>query len=1567
VAVEWLAVGLAVGKILLRAADKENIADALDDARGGWAALRRDHSRDEAAMGAAIASELEKHLGGVSSAVEDDLRAAAQAVADLLNRLAKDDDAVIAARIHPDQFLDYARRHGGNRERRLIAEGAESAFDQILEVASAEFTRLAPGSSRFSDSALAEIVRQVRTVAAHALRAAEGMDELRSAPYAKAWAVLDGLARRLREGVRSDLAAGDMRLELPRHGERARLIKAMTNAGQQGSALVVTGEPDVGKSALTLRAAEDVGSDGMSVTSLSLRDLPALVLELEKLLGMSAPELLGASEVRPLQLLVVDGAEAVLEGRREVFHEVVMAARRAGTGIVAVTRADGANRVREVLQAASSLAGKAEAPVEHVVARLTPAERQTLVETFGSLIRLTADPHAEWLVGRPGLVDVLLRAGTGFDSTKMLSEADVFVAVWNGLIRNHEELTPDRTSPDDRENAVLAVAARALGVSVGVVPSGGVWAGLRSDGVLRTPANPALASGDEFATDLIRDFALCRLFLRSGWNPLRAAGAPRWTIRAVRLACQAKLVAIDRAAVWRELRQEFNRLRLVEGERWGELPVEALLTIGDSQAAIEQVWDELVADGQAGLKTLLRLGRLRYVKNTFGDPFALAPVVAATFCSDRDLGQHDRYSYGGIGGAIRELVLAWLRGMAREDRGPHPLRQQVRNLILASDPESHDEFSVEALAMLGRDIDDVSEQWLRRLATKHPHRLEPAIESIGVELGLSKARPQLLLDLTEAYYIEHPDPNRHPWGGAEPLGQGIRHHRSSGLGSPLAAWYHGPFFSLLNALPTATVAMINRMLDHAARFRRSWPSFDEPSENVDGIDLDIPDIGPRHYVGDVNVWSWYRGSTVGPYPCMSALLAVERFADYLFAGLNVSLRRIVHLLLRDCHNLAMPGLVLGLLIRHLEEGDNLLDVWLTHPAVWSLEFSRATSEGHLHVQGPDPQDMVGRDRRRLTPRDVAAKMTLKASAASDQPRLDALATVADRLVVNAQAELEGDPDRGDRLVLVEGWASMFRPENYTAYRSDDGSIVVEHEPPEPVAAALTPTAVELNIRREAMRLLSTYSDRNHLFSDRNSLLRSSHPETPIADIALARQLAANDPVRRSLYPLDPVAAVAAAVTISHAFGRATAGDDDLRWAADTVLTAANPPVDVMSHKSTYPMDGVLAAAKSVPSLLLDEFDHLALDPSRMEDAMTALATRTSPEVQSTFVTGCSPVWRAPCNPDAESETACRRHGPSWRAAQAGLADCRLGAWNQHAQRRPEYLPPPYADTLPAVPATNLLVNRLAMPIACAASARAAPCIRSEAAATLEVLLAAHCRGADHWIREGYGGYEEQQRELVARVLIDLATEGKPEPLIEHLRTFAANADALQQLLGDFVTLFSYDSELRRALPAIWPLVLQTTLDAIDAGADLHGDGHWGEYALAALLPTPQPRIGDPNPDNILNAARLDWLPPEALDGLIDRWITVATGEPKAADAVAQFARAASISWQTTTGLDWLDRIIHNRYEGFAGHCWFVTHWLGELRETTALAPHAFRRWRRIVDGLAAAGDRRGVELQRIDE
>src|SRR5439155_11952523 len=104
---------------------------------------------------------------------------------------------------------------------------------------------------------------------------------------------------------------------------------------------------------------------------------------------------------------------------------------------------------------------------------------------------------------------------------------------------------------------------------------------------------------------------------------------------------------------------------------------------------------------------------------------------------------------------------------------------------------------------------------------------------------------------------------------------------------------------------------INRMLDHAAAVRVGTPEPWEPplatsDEPLPGLDLDLLGIGTRRCVGDGHVWCWYRGSSVGPYPCMSALLAAERFADHLVDSLGLPLAAVTQMLLRDCHNLAMP-------------------------------------------------------------------------------------------------------------------------------------------------------------------------------------------------------------------------------------------------------------------------------------------------------------------------------------------------------------------------------------------------------------------------------------------------------------------------------------------------------------------------------------------------------------------------------------------------------------------------------------------------------------------------------------
>ncbi|HEY5221894.1 MAG TPA: hypothetical protein VIJ18_02425, partial [Microbacteriaceae bacterium] len=191
--------------------------------------------------------------------------------------------------------------------------------------------------------------------------------------------------------------------------------------------------------------------------------------------------------------------------------------------------------------------------------------------------------------------------------------------------------------------------------------------------------------------------------------------------------------------------------------------------------------------------------------------------------------------------------------------------------------------------------------------------------------------------------------------------------------------------------------------------------------------------------------------------------------------------------------------------------------------------------------------------------------------------------------------------------------------------------------------------------------------------------------------------------------------------------------------------------------------------------------------------------------------------------------------------------------------------------------------------------------------------------------------------------------------------------ALQHLFDGFATVFTYDDELRERISDFWPWALQAALDAIGDGRELRGQHHWFDYMTAALLPTPNPRSSDPDIDGTLARCRANWLQPNALDGIADRWLDLARWEPKAADAVIKFAKGVPLDWQTSIALTWIETIIGGRYDLIANHLWYLEDWMTQVRQSEAVRGEAKPQYHRIIDGLAAAGDRVAVRLQQLDE
>lgn len=117
----------------------------------------------------------------------------------------------------------------------------------------------------------------------------------------------------------------------------------------------------------------------------------------------------------------------------------------------------------------------------------------------------------------------------------------------------------------------------------------------------------------------------------------------------------------------------------------------------------------------------------------------------------------------------------------------------------------------------------------------------------------------MLADLTEAYYLDDDE------DGSGFDEDGIRHHHWRGPIGPLFAWYRGPFMALFQSDLREGVAVLNRMLNHAAKARArtlanlSSPWGHVPDDTLDDFKTELHITGTATvYIGDPQTWVWYR-------------------------------------------------------------------------------------------------------------------------------------------------------------------------------------------------------------------------------------------------------------------------------------------------------------------------------------------------------------------------------------------------------------------------------------------------------------------------------------------------------------------------------------------------------------------------------------------------------------------------------------------------------------------------------------------------------------------------------------
>jgi Mrp family chromosome partitioning ATPase len=1402
----------------------------------------------------------------------------------------------------------------------------------------------------------------------------------RSTSHANAWEILARLNDQLQQRTVRQLTSprGDVGLHLERTEISKALVAAMTVAGSSGRVLVVSGQPDVGKSALAISAGEALAAAGQEVLPLSLRDLPPSVLETERILGLPLREFFGSSAVSPVRLVLLDGAEAALENRFELLTEIGRSTRAAGLGLVAITRSDARGRIVEALTSRESAAPSV---LEIEIEGLNSTEIVEVVNAFPALARALDEPRSSWLLKRLGLIDLLIRS-EAFTALPdgALSEADIFNAVWLRLVRQSEQLHPMGSTPDGREAALIALARRQLlnGASVPSIADPTALLSLRSDGLLLALGpTAAWSSGDQFASDLIRDFALARLFVQSGFKLINDAGSPRWIIRAARLACQARLAYSGSAveATRSEIQAAFDELAVEQGDRWADLPLEAIITFGRSREALELAWPALLANDGSQLRRLCRLVLQRHGDQyAISDPILIEPVVQLLYDHDVDIDQIK--ASRDVRGSIDKIELQWLRGLALRgvNDTPNSLRQGLRDWVLSTDLTPHDEDEQEFIALLGPDLDSAAVQCLRNLASETPWWLAPTVESVAAGLSLATHHPMLLLELSEAYYIDTRD-DLH--GGYSPMNDGIRrHHRKGGM--RLASWWYGPFWALLRRAPLETLSFINRMLDHAVRSRirglrelgsaSAAKGGDSNDSDMPGLVLSLFDFGSRKYVGDVQAWEWYRGSSVGPYPCMSALLAVERFIDQVYR-VPKQLQLLSTRLLQDSHNLAMPGVVVGFLLRHLEDVTDELDPWLSEPEVWELEFKRASSQGRLHVQGPDEDDVPGKGSRNMSLREAAIALALRALAAHDDAAAARLRSVADRLV--AQAHERYGPDTSsarfeERMAAVGGWASFLQSDSYESLSLPEGRSGFQYTPP-PVAAEFIEQQADFDRGLQIMGLLKYGSARSR---------ESEHIDELKEDLRIAKQLSGEPPKQGQQFAHDAFPAVAATAIIATSEGRFKAPREELIWSIGIILGSAarTSPSDDFDP-GLFSMGGDRSAAQAMPCLLLPlicEEGELLLDKDDrqvIEASLLRVMTSGSEEVRRYAAQALRRVWSSPC---ATWDSGLCRHQLAFEAVETSTRDCRIRPFDDVSLRTIRIaIEGDIGEALDATAGKDLLVGRLTAPIIATSQCAMTNCCVSEASTSLrDALLRAHARAAVYWVGENFQlDHDPEVGRCIAESILESVDAGTVGILIEYAEGLMPEPLAFSQFLDEVARVATYEPNLRKTIRWIWPSFMDYVVAKLESNPrTLTGERRRGledrDEAVAALLLRPLAKLDDSDWESTWGQVREDWLDLESMESALARWLYVAAGIPKCVDSMVGFVDTLPLDTQTARGLDLVLAVVNGRFDRVASHTWLLCGWLERLKSKCYLDGAALSQFHVLVDGLVAHGDTRAVPLQR---
>lgn len=1393
-----------------------------------------------------------------------------------------------------------------------------------------------------------------------------------------AWKVLDDHRKLAIDGVRSSIghvAAGGT-AEISFSDRRERLSKALLAVGDDGgSALLVHGESGIGKSALALSTVaeqEAANPGGFEAVVVNFRSLPHSTLELSNTLGMPVRDLL-AELSAPRRVLVIDAADAALERSAALLSDLVLAAKSAGVGVIAVSSDVASSFVSEQLTT-----GFGQSVDQFKVAPLDDADVAYVAERVPLLRPVLRDLPKNSLLRRPIVLDLLARTGVKLNGK--LSEWDCLNLVWTNVVRGENRSSAG--SAQAREQTLLAVAASIMQLPPELRSAAGIDAAavdaLRRDHLL-APANP-YREQLEFAHDEVRRYATAILLVRAEdlTQVLGSSAVPRLALSAATLACQGlfKDTTMQPEQRFTGLLRKFQVFADEHGARWVDVPVEAVL---ETTKAYESLQAALTnKDSGLELADVIRVVAQRHKVGGLIDPVAASAVIRVLL---------DHEQPWDVSEDAFELLAGWLQALALADAPEgNELRIALRARLLEHwkaylphEPSEDDDLTVatrstgvlaqrhrrrrsdldyhvtterfvETLALLGPDLDGETEACLRSLASDAPEFLAPAADSPVSARAIAQRDPELLATLMEAYYID----DELDWHSEE----GVREHQGRwiGFGSPFSRFSFGGFWQLCQYADLRTqVRVVNNILNSGAYARvRTTARLNSPypvalpvdkssalvraeeAEGEQGFVLNL-DGAPRLYVGDPHVWSWYRGTTVGPYPAMSALQAMERAIETCLAH-GIPAHRVVEIALKGCENLAMPGMLYGVLVRHAGQVGDAIDPFLAEPAVWQLEFARTTHE--YSGLAATTNGLKNLDRRRWTPREVAAFLLTGVGA----ERAQALKKVGEKLI-----------EKGDILGLghdlTMNWAASLDAERYKLTSVPEG-VLIEVEPPPELRAAQEAHAAFQHRVATIFRLQNRY-----WASQRDADYIPPTSEEIALDLVAGHELLEADDGTMPTRPVDAVAHVVLAAVKRAAGGDPTGLGNQAAFATQFVLGVASGFRDGEDQRyegQYFDLGADRAVARALPMFLTPELaGTLGEGGASLADVIEAglaIAGKASLETRLFLARGCDIVWAAPCI----GEPCIHGTALSWLLETARSA--KLGQWDRNGRRQPASIEGDIVAQLRQLSGDSVDIAVLDAAIrGLGAAAVSDHCRTAEASKLLMELLGIQGRAMVAHTERGWTADSRGAHTLVAArsLLQRYKKHGDPAPVLAHLDALRVDALLMLNFLHGLAAAGAETPSLAEAARGLWPTLLRHGLTYQDDDKSPYMDRSWGAWAVAALLPDPIAWISGLY--NEVSREPIDWVRAEDLVDLVGDWLPLGWGKVKGVDALIKLLQRLPLDLQATQGVGWVADLCIQSGRVTISRSQLLNNWLKETRNA-AEELHRLGEWQMLVDSLVVAGN-----------